>query len=138
MAAGSKVNPSVVTDMVAGDERADVHEGRAHLEVVQPGVGLRVAGDGARGEVRHHVVLDAARAQQERAAQTCAAPNSVLLDLPSCILFNFSGSSSNLIASSVRVQGRESNRNGMEIAMVAIASREKPVLADRRAKQTDN
>lgn len=56
--------------MVAGDECADVRDGRAHLEVMQPGVNLGVGADGSRGEVRHYVVLDAARAHHERAAQT--------------------------------------------------------------------
>lgn len=56
--------------MVAGDERADVCDGRAHLEVVQPIVNLGVGADGSRGEVRHDVVLDAPLANHERAAQT--------------------------------------------------------------------
>lgn len=55
--------------MVAGDQRTDVCDGRTHLEEVQPAIDLGVGADGRRGEVRHHVVLNAPRADHERAAQ---------------------------------------------------------------------
>lgn len=56
--------------MVAGDERADVRDGRAQFEEMQPVVDLGVGADGSRGEVWHYVVLDAPRADHERATQT--------------------------------------------------------------------
>lgn len=56
--------------MVSRDESADVCDGRAHLEEVQPVVHVSVRAQRTAGEVRHHVELHLASAKHEQATQT--------------------------------------------------------------------
>lgn len=55
--------------MVSSNERADVCDGRLHLEEVQPVVDVGVRAHRRAGEVWHHVELHLARLQHEHATQ---------------------------------------------------------------------